>query len=136
MTLAGDEHAALRAGEIARLGKPHVGQQLRHPLAARRSPHAARQRLRADERRAAAASNRCSRRNEHGEVAEPTFARALDERERRRGVSRDHGRSTAEQRRRDRTLVPGFDLEQRQREALAVLRERTRGRRKPLELCE
>ena len=77
-----------------------------------------------------------ARRHEHREVAEPGLARPLDEAERRARVGGDERSGPPGQRRGDRALVAGVDLEQRQRQPLAFLRERPRRRRQAFALGE
>src|SRR5205823_3967875 len=135
VAVAGDEDAAAGPREIARLREPDVRQELGDPLAARPCVNPARQRLRSDERRPAR-TLLCPRRQEHGEIAEPALPRPLDERQRGRRIGGDDRGGTPRERGRDGALVACFDLEQREREPLPLLRECPCRRRKALPLRE
>jgi hypothetical protein len=77
-----------------------------------------------------------ARRDQNSEVAEAGLACPFDQRERRSRVRRDErGRPPGESCR-DRTFVSGLDLEQRERQPLALLRESPRGRRQAFALGE
>ena len=76
------------------------------------------------------------RRHEHREVAEPGLARTLDQAERRARVGRDQRSRSPGQRGGDGPLVAGVDLEQRERQPLALLGECARGGRQSLALGE
>ena len=70
------------------------------------------------------------------ERAEPCVARPLEQRERGVRVVGDERRGALAERRDDGALHPRLDLEERERDALALLRECPRGRRQPLALGE
>ena len=135
MTFARDEHPALGPFELGWLGEPDVGQQLGDTLAAGPRAHVARERLRADERRPRRPLLP-ARRHEHRKIAEPGLARPLDETQRGARVGRDERCGPPGQRGGHRPLVTGVDLEQRQRQPLAFLGERSRRRRETLALGE
>ena len=82
------------------------------------------------------AGRRLARLDDHGERAEPRRAGTLEQSERGADVVGDERRRALAQRRGDRALHPRLDVEQRQREPLALLRERPSGRRKSLALGE
>src|SRR5262249_28124245 len=64
VALPRNEDAVLRPREVARLREPDILEQLRDALAARPRPHAARQQLRAEQRRRAPALRVRTRRHE------------------------------------------------------------------------
>ena len=86
--------------------------------------------------RAASTSSRGSRPTSTSTEPSPADAGALDELDRALRVGREDGGSTMGERRRDGALAARLDLEQLQRELLALLGERTRRRRDPLALGE
>ena len=74
--------------------------------------------------------------DEHGQAAEPGLAGSLEQRQPgRRVVGHDRGRAPRE-RRRNRSLVAGVDVEERERELGAFVGERARSGRDPLALRE
>jgi hypothetical protein len=135
VTLARDEHSALGPLEVRRLGQPDVGQQLGHPCAARPRSDPAGERLRADERRPRR-TLLPARRDEHSEITEAGLAGPLDQAQGGARVGGDERRGPPGQRGGHGPLVAGVDLEQRQREPLAFLRERSGCGRQALTLGE
>ena len=135
MTFARDEHPALGPFELGWLGEPDVGQQLGDTLAAGPRAHVARERLRADERRPRRA---LLPRGGTSTARSPSPAARACSSEPERGAARRPRRALrpAGQRGGDRPLVPGVDVEQRERQPLAFLGERPRGRRQALALGE
>ena len=135
MTLTRDEHAALGPFEVGRLGQPDVGEQLGDPLPAGPRADMARERLRADERRPRRPLL-SARWHEHGQIAETGLASPLDETQRGARVGGNQRSGPSGQRSSHRPLEAGVDLEQRQRQPLAFLRQRSRRRRQPFALGE
>src|SRR5581483_1617280 len=127
------------------LEQHRLGRLAREPeLAALRIPadavlghgrHARGEQLRArDDRQVDEVARVAADEHEHG--AEAGGARLVDELEAALRVLREHGRGAMAERRGGRALAAGFDLEQLQRELLALLGERTRRRGQALALGE
>jgi len=136
MAFARDKDAALGPGQIIWLGEPDVFEQFGDALSACERSHPARESLRAEQRRPRLATRFGLRRHEHGEIAETALPRALHQCEGRRRVRSNDCGGASREGCGDRPLVAGLDLEQRQRQPLAFLRERPRRRGQALALRE